>query len=64
MRKLGEILEAVVIVVIVGALVHTFLEDYAIIAGWTVSTRSGIIWAGSASTCSSPSSFSCGCTSP
>ena len=46
MRKLAELLETVVVVVIVGALIHTFIEDYASVAGWTVSARSAIIWAG------------------
>jgi hypothetical protein len=46
MRKLSEILEALVIIVIVGALAHTFLEDYAGIAGWKVPARSALIWAG------------------
>ncbi len=46
MRRLGEILETVVVVAIILVLAHTFLDDYAIIAGWSVRARSWLIWAG------------------
>jgi hypothetical protein len=46
MRKIGEILETVVVVAILLVLVHTFLEDYSIMAGWAVDARKWIIWAG------------------
>ncbi|MFI5369104.1 MAG: ion transporter [Spirochaetia bacterium] len=46
MRKIGEILETVVVVAILLVLVHTFLEDYSSLAGWDVNARRWIIWAG------------------
>ena len=46
MRKIGEILETVVVVAILLVLVHTFLDDYSIMAGWDVNARKWIIWAG------------------
>ncbi len=46
MRKIGEILETVVVVAILLVLVHTFLEDYSSLAGWDVNARKWIIWAG------------------
>jgi hypothetical protein len=46
MRKIGDILESVVVVAILAALAHTFLDDYSILAGWTVEARRWIIWAG------------------
>ena len=46
MRKIGEILESVVVVAILLVLVHTFLEDYSSMAGWDVNARKWIIWAG------------------
>jgi hypothetical protein len=46
MKRIGDILESIVVGVILVALVHTFLEDSSILAGWTVSARRWIIWAG------------------
>jgi hypothetical protein len=46
MRKLGEALETVVIVVILAALVHTFLEDVAVLGSWPSAARALIIWVG------------------
>lgn len=46
MRKIGDFLETVVVVAILLVLVHTFLEDYSIMAGWEVNARKWIIWAG------------------
>ena len=46
MRKAGEILETVVVAAIILVLVHTFVDDYSILAGWTVHARTWIIWAG------------------
>jgi hypothetical protein len=46
MRKAGEILETVVVVAIILVLAHTLLDDYSILAGWSVNGRSWIIWAG------------------
>jgi hypothetical protein len=46
MRKIGNILESIVVVAILLVLAHTFLEDYSILAGWTVDSRRWIIWAG------------------
>jgi len=46
MRKIGEFLETVVVVAILLVLVHTFLDDYSIMAGWEVDARKWIIWAG------------------
>jgi hypothetical protein len=46
MRKIGTFLESVVVVAIVLVLVHTFLDDYATVAGWTVNVRRWIIVAG------------------
>jgi hypothetical protein len=46
MRKAGEVLETIVVVAIILVLLHTLLDDYSILAGWSVSARSGIIWAG------------------
>ncbi len=47
MRKIAEVLEAVVVVAILLVLVHTFLDDYCHpgrVAGGHA--RAGIIWAG------------------
>ncbi len=46
MKRIGEFLETVVVVVIIVALGHTFLEDFSVLAGWTVAARRWIIWAG------------------
>jgi hypothetical protein len=46
MRKVAEFLETVVVVAIILVLVHTFLDDYSILAGWSVRARSWIIWIG------------------
>jgi len=46
MRKIGNVLESIVVVAILLVLVHTFLEDYSVLAGWTVESRRWIIWAG------------------
>jgi hypothetical protein len=46
MRKAGEVLETVVVVAIILVLLHTLLDDYSILAGWSVHVRSGIIWVG------------------
>ena len=46
MRRVGEILETVVVVAIILVLAHTFLDDFAVIAGWSVRARSWLIWAG------------------
>lgn len=46
MRKLGDFLETVVVVAILLVLVHTFLEDYSVMAAWGVNARKWIIWAG------------------
>jgi hypothetical protein len=46
MRKVADVLETVVVVAIILVLVHTFLDDYSILAGWSVRARSLIIWAG------------------
>ncbi len=46
MRKLGEVLETVVVVVILAALVHTFLEDIAVLGSWPSSARALIVWLG------------------
>jgi hypothetical protein len=46
MRRVGEILETVVVVGIILVLVHTFLDDFAVVAGWGVRARSWLIWAG------------------
>ena len=46
MRRLGEVLETVVVVAIILVLAHTFLDDVAIMAGWNVRARSWLIWAG------------------
>jgi len=46
MKKLGEALETVVVIAILLVLVHTFLDDYAVLAGWTVGARSLLIWTG------------------
>jgi hypothetical protein len=46
MRKIGDFLESLVVVVILLALVHTFLEDFAVLVGWTIAARRWIIWAG------------------
>jgi hypothetical protein len=46
MRKIAEALETVVVVAIILVLVHTFVDDYSILAGWTVHARTWIIWAG------------------
>jgi len=46
MKKIGDFFEALVVVVIIIALVHTFLEDFAVLAGWTVPARRWLIWAG------------------
>lgn len=46
MRKAADILESIVVVAIVLVLVHTFLDDFSILAGWTVVARKWIIWIG------------------
>jgi Ion transport protein len=46
MRRVGEVLETVVVVAIILVLAHTFLDDFAVIAGWGVHARSWLIWAG------------------
>ena len=46
MKRIANILESIVVGVILAALVHTFLEDCSILAGWTVAARRWIIWAG------------------
>lgn len=46
MRKAGEVLETVVVVAIILVLLHTLLDDYSILAGWSVHARSWIIWVG------------------
>jgi hypothetical protein len=46
MRKVAEVLETVVVVAIILVIVHTFVDDYSILAGWTVPARIWIIWAG------------------
>lgn len=46
MRKVGDALEAVVVVAILLVLVHTFLDDFAILSGWSVGARSLLIWTG------------------
>ncbi len=46
MKKIGDFVESLGVVVIIVALVHTFLEDFSVLAGWTVPARRWIIWAG------------------
>ena len=46
MRRIANILESVVVAAIVLVLVHTFLEDFAVLAAWPVEGRKWIIWAG------------------
>ena len=46
MRRVAEVLETVVVVAIILVLVHTFLDDFTIIAGWDVHARGWLIWAG------------------
>ena len=46
MKRLGDFLEGLVIVVIIVALGHTLLEDLSVLGGWSVSVRRWIIWAG------------------
>jgi len=46
MKKIGDFFESVVLIVIMVALAHTFLEDFSILVGWTVAARRWIIWAG------------------
>jgi len=46
MKRIGDFFESLVIIVIIVALVHTFLEDLSILSGWTVAARRWIIWAG------------------
>lgn len=46
MRKIGDILESVVVVAIVLVLVHTFVDDLSILSGWAVESRRWIIWTG------------------
>ncbi len=46
MKKLGEALETVVVIAILLVLVHTFLDDFSILSGWTVRARSLLIWTG------------------
>ena len=46
MKRIGLLLESLVVVVIIVALGHTFVEDFSILAGWTVAARRWIIWAG------------------
>jgi hypothetical protein len=46
MKKLGAFLEGLVIAAILLVLAHTFLEDYATLAGWTVPARRLLVLAG------------------
>jgi hypothetical protein len=46
MRRIANILESIIVVAIVLVLVHTFLDDYSILAGWTVAARRWIILLG------------------
>jgi hypothetical protein len=46
MRRVGEFLESLVIVVIVAALVHMVLEDVAVLASWATTARAAVTWAG------------------
>ena len=46
MRKTADVLETVVVIAILLVLVHTFLDDYAILADWSVGARAFLIWAG------------------
>ena len=46
MRKTADVLEAVVVIAILLVLVHTFLDDYSILAGWGVNVRALLIWTG------------------
>ncbi|HTZ52926.1 MAG TPA: ion transporter, partial [Spirochaetia bacterium] len=46
MKKLGDALETVVVIAILLVLVHTFLDDYAVLAGWNVGARSLLVWTG------------------
>ena len=46
MRKIGDALEAVVVIAILLVLVHTFLDDFSTLAGWNVGARSLLIWTG------------------
>lgn len=46
MRRIGNVLESIVVVAILLVLAHTFLDDYSILAGWQVDSRRWIIWAG------------------
>ncbi len=46
MKRIGLFLESLVVVVIIVALGHTFVEDFSILAGWPVAARRWIIWAG------------------
>ncbi|MGA2641005.1 MAG: ion transporter [Spirochaetia bacterium] len=46
MRKLADVLETVVVAAIILVLLHTLLDDYSILAGWSVRARTWIIWVG------------------
>jgi len=46
MKRIGVFLESFIVVIIIVALGHTFLEDFSVLAGWTVAARRWIIWAG------------------
>lgn len=46
MRKIGDALEAVVVIAILLVLVHTFLDDFSILAGWNAGARGLLIWTG------------------
>jgi len=46
MKKLGEALETVVVIAILLVLVHTFLDDFAVLAAWNVRARGLLIWTG------------------
>jgi hypothetical protein len=46
MKKIENFFESLIVVVIIAALAHTFLEDLSILASWTITVRRWIIWAG------------------
>jgi len=46
MKRIADVLESVVVAVIIVALVHTFLEDFSVLSGWSISARRWIIWIG------------------
>ncbi len=46
MRRIGQFFETIVVIAIVLALAHTFLEDYSTLAGWSVEARRWLIWSG------------------